>query len=107
MVSPSSATLLAPLTYDGADILLRFASQQWKGYRRLLVVARKQDGAGVALGGSVQYLGGGGAPAGIVGCLGVGFEGGLVAVDLVEEEVVRVLLVVQYVEPEAARLVAG
>ena len=48
----------------------------------------------------------GGAPTRVVGCLRVRLEGRLVAVDLVEEEVVFVLLVLQHVEPETARFVA-
>jgi hypothetical protein len=48
---------------------------------------------------------GGRAPDGVVGCRPMGLQCGLVAVDFVEVVDVLVLLVLQYIEPQAAGLV--
>src|SRR5690349_7086716 len=86
-----------------------------------MLTSRGANGKGAALGAGVLGQEGRGAvvdlhrlgvpvldrlhPAQEVGGLQVGVEGGLVAVDLIQTDARRVLLVLHHVEAEAARLI--
>src|SRR4051812_15693174 len=72
----------------------------------LLVILRKDDAAAAGVSRLHQDFGRGGTPARIMRGRLVGLEGVLVAVDLVEEELVRVGVILEHVEAHATRLVA-